>query len=375
MSRFENKTTFWTPSPGFDNIYDVLKLFSGSDIGLFIFSAICIVGLIILYKNEKLKSYRYGKIFVLSWLFIPIVLSFTISQVSRPIFYDRYLIASLPAFVLLTSYAIFNHQRILLISALLISVILVSIPYINGYYQNNEKEQWREVAKYIDDNKKEGDIILLYPVYGTYGFNYYHENSPNPSIYVVNGSYEVKNQIRKNPKIWLITTEWWNNKSSEESRLINIELSKTHTKKDSIDFIDIDLSYYEKLDVDIVYLYQKDSTNWKVIKDSAWGKLTHDVLSFTFDGHKLIANADYTLVYTDKFGLKNNSWMYIARNMSDYRGDINMAGNFNVCGGISDEIFVRLILSKDYDTYTRSITNWDLANYLFEDDTIICDVN
>ena len=381
VTGYANTNTLIISRPGIGDIYNVFKLFSGSDVSLAIFLVIIIVGLVIFSKKEKLMSYKYEKVFVLMWLFVPIVLGFIISQIYTPIFSDRYFIASLPALILLASYALFNLQKPILVSALLMSIVVVNIPSMSDYYQNVHKEQWRDVAKYIDNNSKEGDAILLYPGYGTYGFNYYYKGG---NVYTINGSYEIKSQITRNSGVWLVGSEWWNPYTKEGMKQIERELSKTYIRDSYIEFIDINVGYYKKLDpnASVLFLYQKDPTNWSIVQNGSWGMMTYDLRNspnspFTFDGYNLLPNKDYTLIYNNKSNSTNDSWTYIAKNISDNNGYIDLKGYSDMCTNSSDSIpkriTVRLVLSNDYDENNQSMAKWDfLKNYLFEDDAIMC---
>lgn len=378
MTGYVNTNALYIPRPGIGDIYNIFKLFSGNDVSLVIFAVIIIVGLIIFNRHEQLMSYKYEKVFVLMWLFVPILLGFIISQFYQPIFSDRYFIASLPALILLVSYGLFNFQKPILISALLLSIVVVNIPSMNDYYQNVHKEQWRDVAKYIDNNMKDGDIILLYPGYGMYGFDYYYKGG---NVYTINGSYEIKNQITRNPGVWLVGSEWWNPYTVEEMKQVERELSKTYARDSYTKFIDINVGYYKKLDpnINVLYLYQKDPKNWAIIKNGSWGMMSYDLrnspLNFTFEGYDLSPNKDYTLIYTNRSNPTNDYWTYIAKKISDNNGYINLKGYSDMCssGGIPQRIIVRLVLSDDYDKSNQSMIKWDfMKNYLFENDAIIC---
>ena len=45
-----------------------------------------------------------------------------------------------------------------------------------------------------------------------------------------------------------------------------------------------------------LYLYEKDSSNWSIIEDGAWGKMTYKEDKFVFNGHSLEASTNYTLI-------------------------------------------------------------------------------
>jgi hypothetical protein len=56
-----------------------------------------------------------------------------------------------------------------------------------------------------------------------------------------------------------------------------------------------------KSNIGHLYLFQKDDLTWEIVEDGAWGKMTY-VLSgkefkFVFNGHYLMSEDDYTLIY------------------------------------------------------------------------------
>jgi hypothetical protein len=56
-----------------------------------------------------------------------------------------------------------------------------------------------------------------------------------------------------------------------------------------------------KSNIGHLYLHQKDSTTWEIVEDGAWGKMTYKLsgkkFKFVFNGHHLMREDDYTLIY------------------------------------------------------------------------------
>ena len=50
-----------------------------------------------------------------------------------------------------------------------------------------------------------------------------------------------------------------------------------------------------------LYLYEKNPSDWTIVENGAWGKMTYDLsgpeFSYVFNGHALISGTDYTLIY------------------------------------------------------------------------------
>ena len=56
-----------------------------------------------------------------------------------------------------------------------------------------------------------------------------------------------------------------------------------------------------KSNIGHLYLLQKDPSTWEIVEDGAWGKMTYRLsgqkFKFVFNGHHLMSEDDYTLIY------------------------------------------------------------------------------
>lgn len=106
-----------------------------------------------------LRAWEKGikkNIFLLTWFLIPILATWTISQVFTPIFYDRYLIPTIPGAMLLLSS---NKRRFLGVVILTISLGLFTLIDIN-YFTHPTKLPFREFASLVKQNEHLGDFII-----------------------------------------------------------------------------------------------------------------------------------------------------------------------------------------------------------------------
>lgn len=181
----------WIREPTLYSLYDLFKFFAGTnEIGIYIFIFVCIADLFIFRKKEQTDRINeknsgssdilHRRIFLFLWLLFPIIMSFIISIIFDPIYLNRYVIGSLPAFLLIISKGIINFKKYsMVIPIILIILILPTIPTIGSYYSVLDQEQWRDVANYIDANRKNDEIILLYIVNVKVPFSYYFKNGTN----------------------------------------------------------------------------------------------------------------------------------------------------------------------------------------------------
>jgi len=108
------------------------------------------------------------------WLSFPIILAFIISKYITPIYVTRYLIGASPALYLLVAKGLsrFNTRQVLC-SILMVILLLSSFGLVN-YYAEVNKEQWRDVAHYVELNAKENDVAVFCANYVQRPFDYYY---------------------------------------------------------------------------------------------------------------------------------------------------------------------------------------------------------
>jgi mannosyltransferase len=122
----------------------------------------------------KIHLSDIGKVsLLLIWLITPIVLPFIISLFSQPMYTTRYTIVASSAFFVLIARGMSNMHTKYIKSITISIIIILSLIYIRGYYISIHKEQWREVAKYIDAYAYNKDMVLFNAFYTMGPFNYY----------------------------------------------------------------------------------------------------------------------------------------------------------------------------------------------------------
>jgi len=113
-----------------------------------------------------------------------------------------------------------------------------------------------------------------------------------------------------------------------------------------------------------LYLIEKNPSDWSIVSDGAWGKLTFNSNKFTFNGHNLVSGTSYTLInYIDPWGSVNYC---LASGTANDNGNIHLSGMYNLVGARK----VWLILSSDINCNTGYMTGWNPTSYLFEYDLV-----
>lgn len=97
-----------------------------------------------------------NNLFLASWFLVPLISAWAISQVFTPIFYDRYLITTIPAGMLLLSSGKRKVVSIMAIGAALILFLIIDL----GYFTHPVKRPFAEFSQVVKQNLKSGDYLI-----------------------------------------------------------------------------------------------------------------------------------------------------------------------------------------------------------------------
>ncbi|OGC45341.1 hypothetical protein A2V49_00855 [candidate division WWE3 bacterium RBG_19FT_COMBO_34_6] len=142
-----------------------------------------------------------------------------------------------------------------------------------------------------------------------------------------------------------------------------------------------------------LYLYEKDPSTWEIVADGAWGKMTYDLsgpmFNYVFNGHSLMAEEEYTLIYyPDPW--PGNSLQCLGSGMSNKGGELNLKGSVltgdlpaifdwnnpanlnNLTGTTIKGAKIWLVKSQDVscDGLFSKMIGWMPEQYLFEESGI-----
>lgn len=137
---------FWLAKPTIKNLTQTIREFligSGNEP----IRKLTLVGVLLTLVFRRWLKNKSKTIFLLGWFFTPLLLTFLISQRFQSIFYDRYLLATIPAALILLS----SNRRKITVVFLLISALFLFILDIN-YFTHPTKRPFRELATFIKNN-------------------------------------------------------------------------------------------------------------------------------------------------------------------------------------------------------------------------------
>ncbi len=115
---------------------------------------------------------NYGIGLLLAWLLGPPLMGIIASLALQPLFIGRYLLGSLPAWLLLASIGITRlggRTGAALIAFLVASFASFSLPFGPG-----QRPDWRAVATLFAQQKRDGDCVVIYPSFMVTPFEYYY---------------------------------------------------------------------------------------------------------------------------------------------------------------------------------------------------------
>lgn len=119
-------------------------------------------------------------LFLLLWFFVPILVTWGLSQKFQSIFFNRYLLYSIPAVMIIIASS--RRKYSLIPIALLIALFAVTDYY---YFIHPTKLPFRQMAAYVLETKRQGDFLINWnsAAHHLWETKYYHVPAP---IYIPN---------------------------------------------------------------------------------------------------------------------------------------------------------------------------------------------
>ncbi|MGH7901518.1 MAG: hypothetical protein ACRENZ_07250, partial [Thermodesulfobacteriota bacterium] len=153
---------------------------------------------------------------VITWLIVPIILPYILSEIFVPMYHHRYVISASPAFYLLLALIINKIGKVVPESITLGMIVIVITPGLYEFYVTPVREQWREAAAYVEQNSRENDVIVISEIgrdNNLRNFNWYYRGKLNEcSIGVrLNRRDEIKEALERcisgHNRFWLVMRE------------------------------------------------------------------------------------------------------------------------------------------------------------------------
>lgn len=138
-----------------------------------IFSVPALVSLVWPRAKRTSSRGRWPCLFVLTWIAVPVAVAAVFSLLVTPMFVERYLIISLPPLVLLVGAGIARVRPRWLYVPILLLFLGSSARYLNHWYGQTVKADWRGATAYVLSQARPGDGTVLFVSTGQFCFEYY----------------------------------------------------------------------------------------------------------------------------------------------------------------------------------------------------------
>lgn len=169
----------WLREPSLQRLYGLFAALSG-DGGVMLVatyfalcSIACFWGLRTWYRSgASFETWRFG--FLLTWLAVPVLITFLFSFV-KPVFQYRYLLISLPPLCILAAAGLSRIRHRLLFAAVLLCIMGLSASGLEKWYVIAQKQNWRQAAGFVLSRARRGDAIIFHVYPGRVAFEYYIE--------------------------------------------------------------------------------------------------------------------------------------------------------------------------------------------------------
>lgn len=163
---------FWLPPPSFQTVLGAFLDFHSYNFPLVEFSLIYLAIIFIFAYIVPGRSWQRSLASL--WLFLPLGISLLLS-LRQPIFLSRNLIAASLGYYLLTADTIWKFHTRQAVLALLLPLLAMNLISIGRNAWFEPKEDWRDIASYVERSAydKDGGLILFVPGYAELPFQYY----------------------------------------------------------------------------------------------------------------------------------------------------------------------------------------------------------
>ncbi len=218
----------WIPRPGLNDVIGLLKKLSGNaeTTLLILYSACVIAGLavgVISIRRKWADSSVY--IILTCWLLVPIAIVLLVS-IARPVFAPRYLMISLPAWVMLAAAGINSIRPRILAGVIAAVIVWFAIAGVRSYYRVDfdiGRNDVRSATAYILVHSQPHDGIVFYTLSTRFPYDYYAAHTDTqvkPDILWpgnnsgvgwhdfmgVPAAARVPNFVQGHDRIWVVTT-------------------------------------------------------------------------------------------------------------------------------------------------------------------------
>lgn len=174
---------------------------------------------------------------LVSWILIPIIVPVIVSYTITPIYVQRYTIPASIGLFILVAKGVYSVPRPSARVVMALLLLTVSVQPLYLYYENDQREQWRESAQYVEENADSDDLVLLNSGDMAYPFTYYFD-SRNVTVTSASDNTlqeERRAEIAESETIWLVLSHL----NATEAEAMTQSIDQTHTVSEEKEYNDI----------------------------------------------------------------------------------------------------------------------------------------
>ncbi|MBI2405899.1 glycosyltransferase family 39 protein [Candidatus Microgenomates bacterium] len=231
---------FWLGKPTLQDAWELIRKFlSEASPHKFATPALYLFWVTLLFRRwgEKKES----TLFFLAWFLVPIALTYLISQPFQSIFFDRYMLYTIPGAMLVLAS---NRRRVGKALLVIAAALLFIVNWF--YFTHPTKRPFRELAQYVKQTQKPGDFLVNHNAAAHHLWESKYYDIPAPiwvtegtlPFYVGTALMEKDDIIRTLPsatRIGVITS----------GNLAEVKLAD-YTQKETKSFGPLTFAWYEK---------------------------------------------------------------------------------------------------------------------------------
>lgn len=194
--------------------------------------------------RQSMEFWKYG--LVASGLFTPVVISLLVSMV-KPVFFHRFLIICLPAWLLMAAIGVELIGNLRLRTLAAAGVVVLSLVCVVVSY-SRVREDWKGAVTFLISHARRDDRVLYYQPVAFFGTETYRDWLPGGHVERPKGvmaggdEQELRREMDHAARIWLV--RYPANLQDSQSRALETELLASYTPAGTTMFHAITIAEY-----------------------------------------------------------------------------------------------------------------------------------
>lgn len=170
------REAFWIPAPVSNGWFEAFRAYAGANLLLYLLVTLAALGVASLATTAApVRDDRPPLLWLLPWMLGPILIPFGLSFLGSSIYLPKYTIAASIPFALLAGAGVVALRLRAVQAVVLAAAIGLSLQTLPTYYRVLTKDGWRDAVRSIEQRAAPGDLVLVYPYYNDYAYDFYRQ--------------------------------------------------------------------------------------------------------------------------------------------------------------------------------------------------------